>query len=757
MSTLVFSLVLNMNVKYFKILLLLLGLSTGHSTLFATHIIGGEILYECLGNEMYEITMKIYRDCATGQACFDSDPNCPFNAGIGSVSIFRGSTLETTAVLDAPIITEIEAKISNPCLRPPANVCVEEGIYKFRVSLATIDVPYTISYQRCCRNRTILNIQSPGAVGGTYTTTITPLAQQACNSSPEFIDFPPIIICNNEDINFDHSAIDIDGDSLVYSLCTPFVGANTVNPAPERAEPPPYDGVTYIGNFSITNPVLAERPGMRIDAATGLITGIPSLLGQYVVGICVEAYKDGELMNVIQRDFQFNVGECVPLVKADVEETELRVQNDQEIFYIRICGLDGTLVNESTERFNIRNQNWGIDFPLGRVQSNEWNFEDITFPGIGTYDGILILNEGFPCNDTALIQIEVLPDLTPDFSFEYDICEIEPVSFTDRSTSAISPAAITDWIWDFGNMDTIFNEQQFNYQYDTSGNFPVSLTVKDINDCEETITQTVSYFPVPEEILLGALEDRGCEPVAVTFTNLSNLLSREYTIDWDFGDGNTGTGLSPTHLYETPGIYDIAVSIISPDGCTTDTLWEELITILQSPVADFSFSPMIVSNFNPTVDFTDQSQNARNLLWDFNDLGTSEELNPSFNFIQSGLNPVLLEVTSDNGCTDTTLQYVEVLPEIRYTLPNAFTPNGDGTNDTFFGKGNIEDATSFQMTVWNRYGESIFETTDPNQGWNGRKNNEGQLAPNGVYVVVVNFTNFRGEAFTQTGYISLVR
>ena len=745
-----------MNANYFKILLLLLGLSASHSTLFATHIIGGEILYECLGNEMYEITMKVYRDCATGEACFDSDPNCQPSA-VGSVSIFRGQALETTVVLDAPTITDIEAKVSNPCLRPPANVCVEEGVYTFRIQLAAIDEAYTISYQRCCRNRTILNIRAPGTIGGTYTTTITPLAQQACNSSPEFIDFPPIIICNNEDINFDHSAIDIDGDSLVYSLCTPFIGANTSNPAPDRAEPPPYEGVNYLGNFSFSNPVLAERPGMSINAATGLISGIPSLLGQYVVGICVEAYQDGELMNVIQRDFQFNVGECVPIVQADIEETELRVQNGQEIFYVRICGTEGTLVNESTERVNIRNQNWAIDLPTGTIQSTGWNFENASFPEVGIYDGRLILNEGFPCNDTALIQVEVLPDLTPNFSFDYDTCEIEPVSFTDLSTSAINPAAITDWIWDLGNGDTISNEQQFNYEYDTSGAFPVSLTVKDINNCEETSTQIVSYFPVSDEVFISPSDDRGCEPVEITFTNLSNLLSRVYTLDWEFGDGNTGRGLSPTHLYETPGIYDIAVSIISPEGCVADTVWEELITILQSPVADFSFSPMVVSNFFPRVEFTDQSQNARNLLWDFNDLGTSMESNPSFEFTQSGLAPVLLQVTSDNGCTDTITQYVEVLPEIKYTLPNAFTPNGDGTNDIFFGKGNIEDATDFQMTVWNRYGESIFETNDPNQGWNGRKNNEGQLAPNGVYVVVVNYKNFRGEAFTQTGYISLIK
>jgi len=90
-------------------------------------------------------------------------------------------------------------------------------------------------------------------------------------------------------------------------------------------------------------------------------------------------------------------------------------------------------------------------------------------------------------------------------------------------------------------------------------------------------------------------------------------------------------------------------------------------------------------------------------------------------------------------------------------LPNAFTPNGDGINDTFFGVGNVGDAVQFHLSIWNRYGELIFETEDSNAQWNGKKNNVGQDAPNGVYVVKVRYVNFNDEVFEVQGFVTVIR
>ena len=176
----------------------------------AAHIIGGEITYECLGNNQYEFTMRIYRDCASSGAIFDSAPGA-FTQG--SVTVYKdGTTLPfiTTLFLAAPSVTVIPPDVSNPCLIIPDDVCVEEGVYVFTLDLPTDPNSYHIVYQRCCRNNSISNIINPGETGATYTIELTPEAQQTStgcvNNSPTFNTFPPIIICANEPINFDHSA-----------------------------------------------------------------------------------------------------------------------------------------------------------------------------------------------------------------------------------------------------------------------------------------------------------------------------------------------------------------------------------------------------------------------------------------------------------------------------------------------------------------------------------------------------------------------
>ena len=90
-------------------------------------------------------------------------------------------------------------------------------------------------------------------------------------------------------------------------------------------------------------------------------------------------------------------------------------------------------------------------------------------------------------------------------------------------------------------------------------------------------------------------------------------------------------------------------------------------------------------------------------------------------------------------------------------MPNAFTPNGDGSNDGFFGKGIMNGVTDFTMTIWNRWGELVFETDDPAEPWNGRAQQSGGVSPAGVYIYRVTFTEPRGDKHDYKGFATLVR
>ncbi|MBK7939664.1 MAG: hypothetical protein IPJ82_22405 [Lewinellaceae bacterium] len=384
--------------------------------MFAAHIVGGGITYECLGNvangKLYRFTMKIYRDCASGGAPFDNPAN---------IAIYTGSYQFNSLYDDFTVIPDAinPIGINEPdCIDNLPSLCLEEGIYTWDRVLPEINESYFIVYQRCCRTAAITNIQSPGDVGATYYAEITPAAQQLCNSSPVFSNFPPIVICNNYPLEVDFSATDADGDLLVYSFCAPFAGGGPILNSPDLfgcfgAMPsppcaPPFDEVPFITPLYNAAQPMAGNPVIGIDLQTGVISGTPQMVGQYVVGVCVEEYRNGQLLSVTRRDFQFNVTPCQPQVTALVDYDEL---TGPQQYVIKKCGTTTvTIDNQSFPQVNIENFNWIFDLNNGITLLNSSNFDlTVNFPGYGTYNGFLVLNQGLDCGDTASIQVQLFP------------------------------------------------------------------------------------------------------------------------------------------------------------------------------------------------------------------------------------------------------------------------------------------------------------------------------------------------------------
>lgn len=703
--------------------------------------------------------MTIYRDCAGGGADFDSGPLGAFDA---TVTIYReGSTTPIeNLVLDAPTVTAINPNSGNPCLIVPPDICVQEGIYVFPVlELPILDESYHVAYQRCCRNNTITNIYSPDDTGATFSIELTAAAQAVCNNSPVFVSFPPPVVCVGEPLSFNHAATDVDGDQLVYEFCTPLRGGGTNSNdasdfngiAPDPDAPPPYNGVSFIvPNYTPLMP-LGDESGVAIDASTGILTGSPSNLGQFVVGVCVSEYRNGELLSVVRRDFQFNVAICEATVTAEIVADEVLNNNE---FVINSCGENTvSFINQSFQEQFINDFEWSFMINNEVITSPQWS-PSITFPDLGTYNGMMILNPNTTCNDTAFVQVNIYPEITAAFEYEYDTCVAGPVLFTDLSTSG--SGTIENWFWNFGDSHDS-SGQGAEHTYEEPGNFPVTLRVQDINNCVASLTQNINYFPVPNLIVISPSDFLGCAPADIFFDNLSTPIDDTYDIIWDFGDGTTGGQISPLHTYDTPGIFDVSVDITSPIGCQTDTIFPLLIEIEPSPVADFVFTPAQPSNFAPTITLIDQSMGAEEWLWSFDTTQQSMEQNPVYTFPDTGQHSIQLIVTHASGCMDTLTQFLDVMPEVRYFLPNAFTPNNDGKNDVFQASGVFSGIQNYSMTIWNRWGEMIFETDNPEVAWNGRKNNIAQMSNPGVYLYLVKFKGPRGEAFEYKGFATLIR
>ena len=363
-------------------------LFASYSTLYATHIVGGEITYRCLGNNTYEITLTVYRDCYNGIPNFDNPARVGIYEKGADSTLVRNLALAYNAFSNdtLPII------LNNPCLTAPPDVCVHKATYKTITTLPFNPNGYYIVYQRCCRNKLIRNIPDPLNTGISFVAEISAQSQLECNNAATFDNWPPVAICVHQPIDFDHSASDADGDSLAYRLCTPYNGPDSLRPAPNPPYAPPYVELLWLDPpYNLSN-ILGGDP-LTIDPYTGFMTGVPSTIGNFVVGVCVDEFRDGALLSTTRRDFQYNVADCgepnAAFFLPDILCDTLSVQ----------------FVNQSTNATLFR---WYFDWENDLSQTSS-SFSPIhTYSDTGAYTVALIAAPGFACADTFLQEIHLL-------------------------------------------------------------------------------------------------------------------------------------------------------------------------------------------------------------------------------------------------------------------------------------------------------------------------------------------------------------
>jgi gliding motility-associated-like protein len=272
----------------------------------ATHIVGGQIYYRYLGGNSYRITLNLYMDCFNGN---DNAIQMDKESIIGVFDMSENGRLRDKYTLFNPSEKEI-SKLNYNCVKPFTDQCVTEFSFQRTITLPPNRDGYVIAYQRCCRNGIITNINTPGDVGATYWTKIPGRDITQENSSAYFRNLPPNFLCLGAPMVFDHSAIDTDGDSLIYELFTPFVGGNSTNLIkPDPPAGPPYNQVSWRQGYNANNQ-LNGNPTLEIDRYTGQLTCTPTRTGQYVVGVKVIEYRNGVKVGETMRDFQFYVRQC---------------------------------------------------------------------------------------------------------------------------------------------------------------------------------------------------------------------------------------------------------------------------------------------------------------------------------------------------------------------------------------------------------------------------------------------------------------
>ena len=692
--------------------------------------------------------MKVYRDCIGGIPPFD-------NPAFFTVFDATGTVITTLNISLTSSLT-VPPSNNSPCAPTAAGLaCVEEGYYETILNLPPKIGGYYIVYQRCCRNGTILNLISPGSVGSTYWEHIPGPEVVVTNNSPRFTKRPPIYICNGIPIAFDHAATDPDGDSLVYSLCTPFDGLSSACPiiptgagCPTVNTPPPYTSVPFIAPFSSSYP-LSSSPAININPVTGFLDGVPNLLGQWVVGVCVSEYRAGVLIGTHHRDFQFNVISCPAVVVADIiSQTTVGPGGGG------FC--NGFTITYANNSFNGTTYLWDFGDPLVTTDTSTAINPTYTFNTPGTYTVTLIANPGSACSDTTYEVFIIKPLLKPDFLEPTGQC-LNGNSFNFVGAGLFQGTGT--FAWNFGPNATPSAASTVsvnNVVFNAPGTYTISFTVSE-NGCIATVTKTIEVYIDPLAGI-GPFNGSGCDPFTITFLNTSTASSTMY-YTWLFSDGTTSNEQNPTHTFSPPGIYSASLTLITTEKCIDTSMVSAVnsITVNPSPIAGFTATPTLTTIFDPDISFFNTATSPNIVSWNYNfDDGTgSNLLNPIHTYSTWGDYTVKQTVINIFGCPNTAELLIKVLPEFRFWIPNAFTPgNGDDMNDVF--KPKVIGVVDYTFMIFNRWGELIYKTNDTEAGWNGTF--KSKPSPLDVYVWKCTFKNLVSKEFeSHVGHVTIVR
>lgn len=637
--------------KYLLVITLLLSFFEGAK---ASHIVGGEIYYDYLGSNNYRITVTMYRDCLSSGAPFDD----PMHLTIYDMSGVLIYNLDITF----PGSVNLPVVFNNPCVTPPNDICVERAIYTTVVNLPPTANGYTASYQRCCRGPNVTNLVIPEDTGFTLTTHITGSNQAVVNNAPRFVNYPPLLLCNNDDLIFDHHAVDPDGDVLVYELITPNSGANSGVPQPDQAPPPPYAPVIWDSGFGAAQP-LGPGSSITINSTTGLLVADPDMLGLFVVGIRVKEYRNGLLIGWTDRDFLFRVINCVITLESIITP-QAELAN-----FVDFC--QGTTIQFENESYGGNSYSW--DFGVsGTTTDVSSAFEpSYTFPGEGTYTVTLVVNPGWPCTDTSTEVFELYDNMTVSWSPPGPQCQ-QGNSY-DFDGTVVGPSGTTA-TWDFGpdaSIPTANTQDVSNVNFNTSGYVPITLT-GDYASCHRVVLDSILVFQEPDADFTfpTSLE---CGNLTAVFTNTT---SGGGTYAWDFGVPvivtDVSTETSPEFTFPSSGSYDVLLVAEGAGGCTDSVM--KIVQINDAMIVEIdSEDSLCITGNSFTFTATYEGPPGAVYSWNFGSQATPQNATgitvPDVVFSSTG-NHIISFSSSLGNCSATELKNIFLIrePEIAFGI-----------------------------------------------------------------------------------------
>jgi gliding motility-associated-like protein len=496
----------------------------------ATHIVGGEMNYEYLGNSKYRIRLTVYRDCYNGVPDFDS----PAYIGLFDTS----DVLIRTVAANYTSKSFIPNVLSDPCrgISNPTTICYEVTTYDTVLTIPSIPPGgIQVVYQRCCRNNSILNIINPGSTGETFWALIPddPFA----DSNPVFKNLAPTFICAGYPLTLDLSATDKDDDSIVYRLTPPLEGATSTSPQPSVPVPPFDASVVWTSPYSMNN-MLGGTPALAIDPVTGILTANPATSGQFVIAVVAEEYRNGVRIGETRREFQVNVTPCYDKIVSSLLVPSIN------------CGdLNAVFTNQSS---GATFYHWDFGIAAATNDTSDAFNPSFVFPDTGTYMVKLIAYDTIDnklCMDSSFAAVNVYPKLDPGFDYSLPVC-VGAVTFTD--TTSLIRTFPNSFSWDFGD-NTGSAVHNPVHVYTKPGNYTVKLEVTSAAGCVDSVFKQI-YVSINPQV------DAGPDKLICTGSSIIIGSAPDSLVNYSW---------SPALTLSDPTVYN---PVASPTAATTYTL-----------------------------------------------------------------------------------------------------------------------------------------------------------------------------------------
>ncbi|AQG78354.1 gliding motility-associated C-terminal domain-containing protein [Spirosoma montaniterrae] len=718
----------------------------------ATHIVGGELELrrQPTGSAYsHRVNLNLYFDDIYGDPGAE-DPNVQVgvfarrnNQFIGYINLFRTGNELVPYTQNACQSAQLRTRL----IRYAADLTFDPNVFNDPSG-------YYLSWERCCRNRNIVNIQNPGSAGSTFYLEFPAIG--TANSSPVFVIPKGDYACIGQPFTLDFSATDADRDSLTYTLVTPYNGYSSDLPTNLRNPgfngiftPGPYPPINWITGLNVQNQIPGSQP-LRVNARTGLLTVTPNRTGLHVFSVEVDEFRRGVRIGRVRRDYQVLVIDCP---RNDPPQLLLRMDG-QKTFMRKTAAL--TITEKDTNCLSL--------FVTDRNANQRISIINMSgsLPGLTLTPDVLLTRTG-----TDTLQAK----------FCFGKCvggDGRPFTLRIRATDESCPQGLSDTLTiqltviPSPNDKPAATTNLVNNRATVQVGTPLSFTAfgADINNDNITIQAVGRGFALTQAGM-SFTSGAGVGKVSQPFTwkpTCDAATRSEYVVDFIVTDTRCNR-----NLRDTVTVRLAAMGLPSQPPNIRTTLTQSAVDLTVSRSDTSGRSTFDVLGNDPDRDTlrmtaTGRGFDMRGAGMSFSNQTGPPTLRSPFDWrptceLMAGRTEatfVVDFVVDDRSCqpnrTDTTtvtFRVRDLSGSTDITVPNVFTPNGDGINDFFAVKnlpenGCLEQFKSVEIT--NRWGRVVFTSNDPKFRWFGTD------SPLGTYYYLITTTKR-----TFKGMVSLIR